>query len=206
MNININKLKNSKDLALFLGMFIGDGCLSNKKNGSGFRIYPISFFNTNRKLVELFGVLFKKIFGLNGKIRGNKREKKKLLWGFEKYSVEAYKIVNNEFEVPSGKKSSIVRIPSFILHGNNNLKKFFFLGLLITDGGIKKGGDIIFHLASKGLLYDLQKLIVDVWGFKRPVKSYIQRNKFRSYQLTLNKHQSSTILLDLPRSHNLVLR
>ena len=49
MNVDINKLKKSNELAMFLGMFAGDGCLSIKHNGGGYRIYPIGFYNTNFK-------------------------------------------------------------------------------------------------------------------------------------------------------------
>ena len=48
MNFDIKKLKESEDLALFLGMFAGDGCLTFNFNGDGNRIYPISFFNCNK--------------------------------------------------------------------------------------------------------------------------------------------------------------
>ena len=66
MNFNINKLKKSKELALLLGMFIGDGCLSVSRNGEGYRIYPIRFFNTNKKLALLFGNLFSRLFNWLG--------------------------------------------------------------------------------------------------------------------------------------------
>ena len=206
MNLDINKLKNSKDLALFLGMFAGDGCLSISHNGEGYRIYPLRFYNTNKKLVELFSDLFFKLFGLRGKIRGRKRENKQILWGFEKYSIRLYKIVNVDFEIPCGKKALKVGIPTFILKGDKEVKKHFFLGLLVTDGSIRKSGDIMFHLASHRLIYDLKALIKDIWGINRQVRTYLQRGKFNSYQLTLNKSESSLVLPQLPTWHNLVLR
>ena len=45
MNFYIKKLKKSEDLALFLGMFTGDGCLTIGHNGFGYRTYPIVFVN-----------------------------------------------------------------------------------------------------------------------------------------------------------------
>lgn len=206
MNFDIKKLKNSKELALLLGMFAGDGCLSISHNGDGYRIYPIRFFNINKKYVELFDSLFFKVFDKKGTITGRKRANKKILWEFRLYSVELYKFINVELEIANGKKALSVRIPSFIRLGNNALKQHFFLGLLITDGGIRTRGDIIFHSASKQLINDLQKLILDVWCFDRVVRDYIQKDRFKSYQLTLNKGESSLVLLNLPRWHNLVLR
>lgn len=206
MNFDINKLKKSEDLALLLGMFVGDGCLSIGHNGAGYRTYPISFVNTNKEYVELFEDLFYKIFQVKSSFFLNKRKNKKDLWHFQKCSVEIYHLFNKEFEMPMGKKASIVHIPSFILTGDIAIKKYFFLGYLITDGGIRKKGDIIFHSASKNLTYDLKDMIDSIWGFKRNVHEYQQRGKFLSYQLTLNKTQSNIVLTDLPTSHNPVLR
>jgi len=206
MNLSVDKLKKSKELALFLGMLVGDGCMPIKHNGQGYRVYPITFYNTNKGMVKSFGDLFYHLFGLKGKVRGKERKNKKLLWEFEKYSVSLYKMINVDFEIFCGKKAPNVSIPSFILDGNREVKKYFFFGLLITDGGIRKDKTIIFHLASKKLIYDLRKLIKSYWGFDKPVKRYVQREKFISYQLNLNRKESSTILSQMPQWHNLVLR
>jgi intein/homing endonuclease len=206
MGLNIDVLKKSKDLALFLGMLAGDGCLSIKYNGAGYRIYPISFYNTNKKKVELFADLFNILFSIKGRIRCRIRKRKKPLWEFEKYSVHIYKIINSEFGIANGKKAKWVRIPSFILYGGNESKKAFFFGLLITDGCVRKTGDILFHSSSKQLLLDLNQIINDVWSYRKDVKTYLQKDRFVSYQLNLNKAESSLVLSRLPRSHNLVVR
>jgi intein/homing endonuclease len=199
-------LKKSKELALFLGMFAGDRCLSISRNGEGYRIYPIRFFNTNKNYVDIFHDLFFKLFNIEGVIRGRERGNKLVLWEFEKYSVEIYKIINIDFEIVCGKKALNVRIPSFILNGTNKIKKHFFLGLLITDGGIRKNKSIIFHSASESLISDMQKLIKDVWDIDNSFKHYLQKEKYHSYQLNLNKEESSIILAQMPTWHNLVLR
>jgi hypothetical protein len=64
----------------------------------------------------------------------------------------------------------------------------------------------MFHSASKKLIYDLKEMIFSIWGIERQVKEYVQREKFLSYQLTLNKTQASIVLPQLPASHNLALR
>ena len=194
MDIDIEKLKKSEDLALFLGMFAGDGCLSIKHDGRGYRIYPITFYNTNKEYVCLFGELFFKLFNIKGSIRCRERKGKLPLWEFEKYSVKLYTLINNDLEISNGKKALSVKVPSYILTGSIQVKKQFFLGLLITDGGIRADGTIIFHSASEDLLIGINTLIKSVWGFNLKLKSYIQRGKFKSYQLTLNKGNSSEIL------------
>ncbi len=206
MDLDIIKLKKTNKLALLLGLFIGDGCLPVSHNGDGNRIYPIRFYNTNKVYVKLFSDLFFDLFQIKGTVRGRIRENKKILWEFEKYSVYLYKLINSELEVPSGKKASQVWIPSFIRNGTLKIKKSFFLGLFISDGGLKKDGSIIFHSASQRLMFDLRKLIHSIWGFERDVKSYLQKDKYLSYQLTLKKEQVSIITKQMPLSHNSVLR
>src|SRR3989338_2483486 len=82
------ELKKSEDLALFLGMFAGDGCLTIGHNGFGYRTYPIAFVNINKDYVILFRNLFYNLFRVNGSIYVNKRKNKKDLWQFQKCSLE----------------------------------------------------------------------------------------------------------------------
>lgn len=206
MNFDIKKLKKSEDVALFLGMLSGDGCLTIGHNGFGYRTYPIAFVNTNKDHVIFFRSLFHDIFKIKGSMFVNKRKNKKDLWHFQKCSLEIYTIIHKEFEFPLGKKALKLRVPSFILNGNKELQKYFFYGLLITDGSVKKDRSIMFHSASKKLLYDLKEMIYSLWSIERQVKEYVQRGKFLSYQLTLNKTQASVVLPQLPTSHNLALR
>ena len=90
--------------------------------------------------------------------------------------------------------------------GDLEIKKYFFLGYLITDGCLRKEGGMMFHSSSKNIMYDLKYLIKPVWGFESNVRELMQRGKFFSYQLTLNKTQSNIALTQLPRWHNLALR
>lgn len=206
MNYNIEYFKKSNSMALLLGLFAGDGCLSNAKNGDGNKIYPIRFYNTKKEYVLFFNELFQNLFNKSGSIKGRIRKNRKILWQFEKYSVKIYKILNRQLEIPNGKKALKVFVPSFIKNGAKDQKVNFFLGLLLTDGGIRANGTIIFHSASKRLIYDLQDLIKSVWNYDKKPKKYIQKGKYISYQLNLNKGESYRILKDLPTWHNLALR
>jgi len=58
----------------------------------------------------------------------------------------------NELNIPSGKKASIVRVPNLILNSCRKVKKYFFLGLLLTDRVINKRGRVLFHMASRGFI------------------------------------------------------
>ena len=192
-------------LALLLGMFAGDGCLSFKHNGEGYRNYPIAFYNTNYEYVVLFRDLFFQLFQIRGKIFCRTRENKKPLWRFEKHNKKIALLLNQKFEIPFGKKALSVFIPSSIKKNSDSVKKHFLLGLLITDGGIRKNGSMIFHAASKRLIDDVSWLIFEIWGIRKQTKTY-QQGKFTSYQINLNISESHKVINDLPLWHNLVLR
>jgi hypothetical protein len=189
---------NLEKLALFSGMLVGDGYVSNRKNGFGYTTYSISLFNTKRELVELFYNLHFDLFGEKGKIGCRKRKGRKDLYQFCKYSKISFDYVVNDLGIPYGKKAAKVRIPKIILESKEDIVKlYFFLGLLITDGFVNKKGVIGFHMASKNLLIDLNKLITCLWGFDKEVKTVIQKKKYFSYQLNLNKGESKRILSDI---------
>lgn len=183
---------------MFSGMLVGDGYVSNRKNGFGYTTYSISLFNTKRELVELFYNLHFDLFGEKGKIGCRKRKGRKDLYQFCKYSKISFDYVVNDLGIPYGKKAAKVRIPKIILESKEDIVKlYFFLGLLITDGFVNKKGVIGFHMASKNLLIDLNKLITCLWGFDKEVKTVIQKKKYFSYQLNLNKGESKRILSDI---------
>lgn len=192
-------MKKRETLALFLGMLSGDGCLSIKHNGEGYRDYPIQFYNNDKQKVLLFNDLFLKLFGTNGKICSRKRENRQEIWEFLKHS---RKIVDylKSLGFPEGVKRDILRIPTTIKIGTNEEKSAFLSGLIITDGCLRKNGTLSFHLGSKLFLKDVSKLIEDLIGVKKPVKEFIQREKYRSYQLYLNKEERNSLLTICPRA------
>jgi len=122
MNSSINKLN---DLALFLGMFAGDGSLPRKHNGEGYRNYVVAFYNTKEEYVKLFNKLFLELTGIEGKIKKRIRENRQPIWQIEKYSKKAFDMVNKEWEIPEGKKARNVFVPSFIMSSNEEVKKTF---------------------------------------------------------------------------------
>jgi len=186
-------MNKKEKLALFLGMLSGDGCLSIKYNGEGYRDYPVYFCNTNKKLVEKFRKLFFDIFGVYGKIYSEKKENKQRLWYFNKHSTYVYGELI-ELGFPQGVKRDKLRILPIVKNRNNKEKRYFIQGLLLTDGSIKKNGSLMFHMGSKLFLKDLSALINEMIGVKRPVKEFVQRDKFKSYQLTLNKANKDRLL------------
>lgn len=194
-------MNQKEKLALFLGMLSGDGCLPIKHNGEGYRDYAVQFYNTNKKIVLMFNKLFLELFGVHGKIRVTKRKNKKDLWEFCKYSKKIVKELKAK-EFPEGVKKDILKIPEIIKQGTLNEKREFIIGFLITDGCLRKKGDILFHSGSKQFLIELANLINEITCSNKSIKEYTQREKFKSYQLNLNKKETDILLSEMPTWDN----
>ena len=189
-------MEKSEKLALFLGMLSGDGCLPIKHSGEGFRDYAVQFYNTDQKRVKLFADLNKELFGGEGRIRYSDRKNKQRLWEFCRYSKEIV-IKLRDIGFPEGVKRDVLRILRLIFDGTDDDKLEFIRGVLITDGCVRNNETIIFHSGSKLFLEDLSKLICNFIGVEKPIKEYIQREKYRSYQLNLNKKETAILLSKL---------
>ena len=176
-------MNKKEKLALFLGMLSGDGCLIIKHNKEGYREYPIDFCNTDRKKVELFVNLFKDLFAQDGNIHSRKRYNRKEIFNFRKVSVKTAKYLKN-LGFPEGVKRDVLRILPVIWHGTNKEKIAFIYGVLITDGSLNESR-ILFHSGSKLFLKDLSKLISCFINAEKPVKEYVQREVYKSYQDTV---------------------
>jgi len=179
-------------LALFLGMLSGDGCLSIKHNGAGYRDYPIDFCNTNREIIDLFASLFKEVFELQGNIYERDRPNRKRIWHVHKHSV---KIVNylKKLGFPEGVKRDKLRVLPIIKEGTENEKIAFISGVILTDGSVSER-KVLFHLGSKLFLEELSALIGEFTGEIKAVKEYTQKGKYKSYQLCLNKKEKELLL------------
>jgi hypothetical protein len=194
-------MNKKEKLALFLGMLAGDGCLPIKHSGEGYRDYAVQFYNADKNIVKLFSELFLELFNSIGKIRYSDRKNKQRLFEFCKYSKE---IVNKikKLGFPEGVKRDILRVPKYIKKSSKLEKASFVLGVLITDGCIRKRGDILFHSGSKLFLKDLSNLIENLIKVKKKVAEYTQREKFKSYQLNLNIPEAVKLISSMPTWDN----
>ena len=185
----------SKKLALLLGMLCGDGCLTIRtKTKGGYKCYSTEFYNSNLDLMNVFQGLFLEVFEINGNYHGEKgKDKRKVVYTFRSYSREVFDKISS-WGFPIGLKKHKLRIPSIIWDSEREEKMFFLKGVIITDGSIRKQGNVLFHTASKRFLEDISDLIFELFNLRKPVKEYSQREKFFSYQLLLNKKESQEIL------------
>ena len=184
-----------KELALFLGMMCGDGCLTIRtKSKGGYKCYSTDFFNSNLNLVRDFQDLFFKLFKIKGNYYSETREnKKKVNYTFRSYSKDVFNIISS-WGFPIGLKKYKLRIPKIILDLNKEEKLLFLKGVIITDGSIRSQGNVLFHVATKKFLEDISDLIYELFGLRKSIKEYTQREKFFSYQLLLNKKEAQIVL------------
>lgn len=185
-------MNRSEKLALFLGMLSGDGCLSIKHNGEGYRNYPIQFFNNREEIVQLFATLFYDLFGIAGRVTSRQRPNRQRIWEFLRYSVATVSYLKG-LGFPEGVKRDILRIPQIIWTGSNEEKRLFFSGFAMTDGCLRKDGRITFHIGSKLFLEDLSLLCSHFIHTLKPVKEF-QQGQYTSYQLYLNKDEGELVL------------
>lgn len=189
-----------EELALFLGMLSGDGYIGIRTKKKGYKNFSVEFCNTNLKIVKLFDNLFYSLFKTRGNFHSRIRNDRKEIFDFRKYSKDIFDYLSS-LGFPIGVKKDRLRILPVITSGRRKEKEMFLIGLLITDGSIRKNNTILFHSGSKLLLEDLSKLIYGLFGVERRVKKYVQKGKYFSYQLSLNKEESQKIIL-LPPSHS----
>ncbi|MCU0642424.1 MAG: hypothetical protein MUF61_02500 [archaeon] len=196
-------MNKGEKLALFLGMLSGDGCLSIGHNGEGYRDYPIQFYNTDREKVVLFEKLLFELFAVHARIISRRRPNRKEIWELNKKSRATYEKIR-DYGFPEGVKRDILRIPEIVKNGTDKEKLHFIQGVLITDGSVNSER-ILFHSGSKLFLEDMSKLIGEFIEIDKPIKGFVQREIYKSYQLCLNKKERDLLLSRCPRG-TMVLR
>ena len=186
---------NSEILALFLGMLCGDGHLSihhKKREKNTYYDYTTGFCNTDEQIIKLFSKLFFGIFNVKGNFHPRDRINRKRIYEFNSYSKEVFDKISN-FGFPIGVKRDKLRIPKIIKEGSAQEKLYFLQGVFLTDGCLKKGR-IFFHSGSKIFLEEISEITNELYNIKKPIKTFLQKGRFLSYQLILNKDESHKIL------------
>ena len=135
----------SEDLAYYIGLLTGDGCLSIDGR--------IIFSNKDKQLVNSFYNLSEKLFGIVPKSTTNKHDyyySSVYIYKFLKYAcgVSMSLSINKEF-------------PFSILKSNKECIASFIRGLMDTDGYFEKTGVIGITLATKTLINQLQTVLLN---------------------------------------------
>jgi len=176
----------TEDLLYIVGVVAGDGSLPVKYNGSGYRNYKISIQMKNYVYLRYIASLFKKVFNINPNFTVQKKGNRKYLEMYI-YSKLIYKFFSVMFGIPEGKKSSLVRMPLIIRNLSSSERLPFVAGVVDTDWG-KAGNSFGTHSASLLLIKDITQTISGVAKINfSPIRRYIQRNKYKSYQVRISK-------------------
>lgn len=162
-------------LYVFLpGLIIGDGHLHGKKK-------RISIELRDKELIFRIKNLFYATFKINPsiylrKVRTKNKKKSHIL---QIDNSPIYNYFNNILEIPSGKKSNIVKVPKLIKKSITSHKKSFLIGLFLADAG-KRNYQVRYTSASKHLRDEVSELLTglniqnfkDQWKHKTYKKEY----------------------------------
>ena len=184
----------NKELAFFVGAIIGDGHIRKDK-------FQISIEGANKKLLKYIQAICRNIFNREFNIHPVKiKEGRKPTFSLLMDSKSIYNLLKDVFEIPSGKKSHIVKAPKHIIESNKQIKKAFLNGIMSTEGGKRKRGYGM-STASKQLWNDLVKLFNDV-KIKTLVDKWTHKKYKREYYGLSFKKEYLSIIAGVPERSN----
>ena len=163
-----------EDLSCIIGMILGDGHLTKNKG-------RVSFEVSDQWLSDLFTIIVEKTFSVEPSSMTivDKRQNRRRRYRIDINCAPIYWFLNKVFEIPIGKKSSIIKVPALILNSNNSIKNAFLIGVLLTEGG-KRGRGYGLSSASKNFRDGVVNILnqtdircyLDEWEHKNYKKSY----------------------------------
>ncbi len=189
--------KISPDLLYFVGVVAGDGSLPVKA-GKGPRKHVVVIEKKNEKFIKNVLVpMTTKLFGSKWTLSKRNRKDGREIWSFYKQSKPLYRFISRIFEIPEGKKSHKVRIPSIVREMDSRSRIPFVAGVMDTDWG-STGNYLEGHMASRKMLEDIGDVISELTGNRPKIRRITQGGRFRSYQIVINRKES-TVLESLNR-------
>ncbi len=142
-------LKMSPGLSEFLGYLYADGHMRKRYVG---------ITNEDQKLLKRCALLGKNLFGIEGKIKKDKR--KDLLFTIVFCSKTLVSFLNVIFGIPINKKSRIIRLPPAIQTSPEKCRKRFLRAFFDCDGHISKNSRTIeICTASRRFSEDMRTLL-----------------------------------------------
>jgi len=143
----------------FLGLLATDGHIYYNKKTKQSKVAIYTSYPEEREFIIK---LIQKMFGYNAYFSAKMASyNKKPNYEIRICSNKLAEILNKEWDIPFGAKSSIVRVPKKIMGGSNYSKQLFLKGVIDGDGSITKWG-IKIASGSIWFLNDLKKLLSDL--------------------------------------------
>ncbi|PLW79862.1 hypothetical protein C0585_05545 [Candidatus Woesearchaeota archaeon] len=201
MNIvKIKKFKLCPDLAYLTGVIIGDGHLANATKSKNDKsadykiVVDISDKDYSKYLTNLI-LKFIKTKSRPKEINQSSNRKKRYCMQFRNKSLFYFFTI--DMEIPKGKKSDIVKVPTAIINSDSNIRLNFLAGLFDTDGGFR-GGTLGFTSASKKLILDISVLLNEL-KIRHMCESWINKNYNKQfYGIRIKKNQIDKFLNTVP--------
>ncbi len=161
-------------LAELVGILLGDGCISNTYQN---RI-EITLNKMEIEYAEYIAKLFKKLFGIQAKIKFRKKENALDILIFKKAIIDFF---IKELGMVASPKWNRAKIPKIYL--NNNLSKFVLRGYFDTDGSV------VLAKRANGTIYPRLEMKICPSPMRNQLINILKENKFRfgAYSIDNNR-------------------
>lgn len=140
----------SDELAWLLGILVGDGCVSDKRDGR------IDVTCEDMEIIDGFAIICRKVFGINSTIKKHVDRNASLAYAHNKGVREFLESIGLGYETAYDKK-----IPEAIFTSPISCQSAFLRGLFDTDGGASKN-EIHLTTTSEQLGKEVQLLLANI--------------------------------------------
>lgn len=180
----IDSIKFNGNFAYFLGLLITDGHIYYNKDLKCYKVaIYTSYFEEKEMLLKLIKDLFNYNAPVTSRMHGfNKRPNYEIRIDSKNLAV----ILINDFDIPSGAKSSKISIPKKIKNGPTQFKRDFLRGIIDGDGSLSKQSIRIYSECARYLL-ELKDLLKQLNVSSGSVRSSKKNTKV--FVITISKHQ-----------------
>ena len=199
MNIKkISKIDLTNKTAYLTAVIIGDGNLSNKSKTDLSKDYRITIDISDKEyLIYLSNLIHSIIKTKTIPKKSPQRENRIPRLYLTIRNKGLFYFLNKDMEIPKGKKSSIVSVPSKIYNSTKEIKRFFLAGYFDTDGGFRSNS-IGFTTASKRLNNEISNLLLE-FKIKHSIEMWINKKyKKEFYGIRIKKNEIDTFLKTFP--------
>ncbi|MFH1663255.1 MAG: hypothetical protein ABH986_00295 [archaeon] len=184
------------ELAYFIGYFIGDGGLKDiKKTYAKTKTFEHKIIVGDEFLLQAERIqkLFFGLFGAEFPIRDERIRKREKLYYLNPTNKVIYRFLTQVFDIPSGKKHVLLKIPKLILAAPLEIKKWFARGVFDADGetravekGLNSQPRIKLRMKSHKFIQSMKLLLKEVFGVSVN-GPYFDSNKQSSY-IQIERH------------------
>lgn len=182
-------MKIDKDLALFYGILLGDGCISRSGN-KWFVVITCSFYDDKKFFNKVVIPIAKRLRGKDVRYR-ERKEYGKLEINFSDKNL--FKKLNS-IGFPIGKKFDI-NIPKIFF--DYNLEKYVIAGIFATDGSLAL-------VNNNGTFYPRIEIKINSFKLLYQIKKYLIKNGLKGNIYKVNGKYGITYRLEFPGKHNLL--